>query len=93
MYTNEDELSGLFTFKAEGSTNPKDPFFIGRLSWPGGESGVTIGAGYDMRHRSKGRITDDLTAAGTDPKLAEQLAGGAGLAGVAATNFVNTNSR
>ncbi|KAA0989248.1 pesticin C-terminus-like muramidase [Dyadobacter aurulentus] len=38
--------------------------------FPGGRSGVTIGPGYDMGHRTPQEIYADLTAAGIDPETA-----------------------
>jgi hypothetical protein len=34
------------------------------LHWPGGESGVTLGAGYDMKEREAHAVKDDLIAIG-----------------------------
>ncbi len=58
-----------------------------RLHWPGGASGVTLGAGYDMRHRSAAEIVRDLTAIGVDRSAAEAAARGAGLSGSQASSF------
>ena len=41
--------------------------------YPGGKSGVTIGPGYDMGHRSSQEIYNDLTNAGIDPETAYSL--------------------
>lgn len=41
--------------------------------YPGGKSGVTIGPGYDMGHRSPQEIYNDLTNAGIDPETAYSL--------------------
>lgn len=41
--------------------------------FPGGNSGVTIGPGYDMGHRSEQQIYSDLTNAGIDPETAYSL--------------------
>ncbi len=41
--------------------------------YPGGRSGVTIGPGYDMGHRSAQEIYTDLTNAGIDPETAYAL--------------------
>ena len=40
------------------------------LYWPHGASGVTLGAGYDMRERSAASIEADLTSIGVDPAAA-----------------------
>lgn len=58
-----------------------------RAHWPGGASGVTLGAGYDLRHRSAGEVVRDLTAIGVDRSSAETIARGVGLTGSAAREF------
>jgi hypothetical protein len=91
MYTSDDERTGNFTFNAEGSTNPASPYFIGRLSHPSAQSGVTIGAGYDMGGRTVSGVKNDLILAGVDTALADKLSKGAGLTFAAAENFVQAN--
>lgn len=43
------------------------------LYWPGQQSGVTLGAGYDFRHRLPEQIVEDLTSIGIDPATARTL--------------------
>ena len=59
--------------------------------WPGGASGVTVGRGYDMRHRTETQVKADLIAAGVSEATAALLAKGAGLTGDAAKKFVKDN--
>lgn len=91
MHTSDDERTGRFTFAAEGHTDPLSPYYIGKLSHPSMESGVTIGAGYDMRHRSSTEVASALTTAGVSQDLATKLSKGAGLTGVEASKFVADN--
>lgn len=49
------------------------------LSWPGGNSGVTLGAGYDMGGRSADQIRGELSAIGLPSAQAEVCAAAAGL--------------
>lgn len=60
-----------------------------RPSCPGGSSGVTIAAGYDMGSRSPEQVEADLKAAGVPAARAAALAegAGAGLTGAAATTW------
>jgi type VI secretion system Hcp family effector len=58
-----------------------------RLHWPGGASGVTLGAGYDMKEREKADIARALKGIGVDAKVAEQVSEAAGLSGTAAKDF------
>ena len=82
---------GQVTFDAEGNDIPNSPYFSRRLHWPGGASGVTLGRGYDIRHRTQGAVRADLIAAGVDIVSAEKFSRGAGLSGNAARDFVSAN--
>ena len=82
---------GQVTFDAEGNDIPSSPFFSRQLHWPGGASGVTLGRGYDMRHRTPQSVASDLIAAGVDTISVEKFSRGAGLSGQAARDFVNLN--
>ncbi|CAI8726579.1 EF-hand domain-containing protein [Pseudomonas sp. IT-P258] len=82
---------GQVTFDAEGNDIPNSPYFSRRLHWPGGASGVTLGRGYDMRHRTPQSVASDLIAAGVDTISVEKFSRGAGLSGQAARDFVNLN--
>lgn len=56
--------------------------------YPGGRSGVTIGPGYDMGHRSPQEIYNDLTNAGIDPETAYSLIEAANKTGPEAGNWI-----
>lgn len=77
---------GRLTFDAEGQEG--GPFHSRRPHVPSDSSGVTIGRGYDMKHRSQAAVRDDLTAAGVDPDRAAVLCRAAGLEGEAARAFI-----
>jgi peptidoglycan hydrolase-like protein with peptidoglycan-binding domain len=79
-----------FTFESEigfGSNDSTEPH------WPGGESGVTIGPGYDMQFRSAAHIVADLTAVGVDEGLAKKLSGATGLKGDAAKKWIADHAK
>lgn len=59
--------------------------------WPGGVSGVTIGPGYDMGHRSATAIKADLKTAGLPDASIDKLAQCTGLTGPSAGNWVTSN--
>lgn len=63
-----------------------------KLHNPGTGSGVTIGAGYDMKHRTESDIVKDLTAVGVDKDRAVAMSKGAGLKGDEADAFAKSNS-
>lgn len=86
---NLNVFQGQVTFNAEGNDNPDSPYYSRELHWPGGASGVTLGRGYDMRYRTQEQVRTDLLAAGVDTDAADNFAGGAGLSGVAARDFVS----
>ena len=81
---------GQITFDVEGNDDPDSRFFSRRTHWPAGASGVTIGRGYDMRHRSRAEVKADLLAAGVPPITADKLSRGAGLSGRRAQRFAQT---
>ncbi|WP_326508870.1 bacteriophage T4 gp5 trimerisation domain-containing protein [Noviherbaspirillum album] len=78
---------GQLTFDAEGNDDPKSPYFSRHPHWPGGNSGVTLGRGYDMKMRTPESVYRDLTNAGMSPERAAALAKGALLQGEAAKKF------
>ena len=57
--------------------------------FPGGKSGVTIGPGYDMGHRSEQQIYSDLTGAGIDPETAYSLIDAAQKTGSEAASWIS----
>lgn len=89
---------GLLTFRAEGNNITGSRYYSRKLHWPGMESdcnsygsGVTIGRGYDMKHRSTGEIISHLTLAGVPINEAKKIAGGAHKSHCAASDFVKNN--
>ncbi|WP_051350072.1 pesticin C-terminus-like muramidase [Dyadobacter alkalitolerans] len=56
--------------------------------FPGGRSGVTIGPGYDMGHRTPQEIYTDLTNAGIDPETAYAFIDAAEKTGPEAASWV-----
>jgi GH24 family phage-related lysozyme (muramidase) len=60
--------------------------------WPGGSSGVTLGPGYDLGHRTAAQIVSDLTNIGVPSSAAEVLSQAAGLIGTNAQTFVQANA-
>ena len=79
---------GLVTFDAEGNNDPNSKYFSRVPHVPSNNSGVTIGRGYDMKHRTKTEVIADLVNAGVPKKEGELLAGGAGLSGAKAKTFI-----
>lgn len=76
-----------FIFRHEAGDGSR----TGRVHWPEGASGVTIGAGYDMRMRSKASIVADMVAVRVDPATAARIAEASGLAGSEAKNWAKAN--
>jgi Bacterial Ig-like domain (group 3)/Bacterial toxin homologue of phage lysozyme, C-term len=83
--------SGQITFNAEGNDNPNSPFYSRHIHWPGGQSGVTIGRGYDMGGRTSKQVVADLKAAGVPPDKAQAFGRGEKKKGTAAKKFVQSN--
>lgn len=82
---------GQLTFSAEGNDDPGSLYFSRHIHWPGGESGVTLGRGYDMRKREEADVKKDLIAAGIAASLAAEFAKGAEKTGAEAKIFVAEN--
>lgn len=82
---------GLLTYLSEGNDNPDSMFFSRKIHHPSIASGVTIGRGYDMKHRTKESIIHDLISAGISPRQAEDISNAAHLSGAKAKGFVNKN--
>ena len=80
--------SGEYTYVAEG-----DERTTSTLHWPAYASGVTIGKGYDMRHRSSSEIYSDLIASGISRKDAGLISKASGLYGSEAEKFAKENKR
>ncbi|URQ60925.1 peptidoglycan-binding protein [Pantoea alhagi] len=86
---------GQFTFDNEGldyNTAPyratPTPWFSRVLHWPGGDSGVTLGRGFDMKLRSTGEAYSILRQAGLEEHKAVICSRAAGLSGRTAQQFV-----
>ena len=77
---------GQATFDAEGQ-EALNTYFSRQIHHPSGASGVTIGRGYDMRHRSRAQIESELARAGVSDADAAWLAQAAGKHGQAARAF------
>lgn len=82
---------GQVTFDAEGNDLVDSLYFSRKLHWPAGKSGVTLGRGYDMRHRTRSQVYAQLIEAGFDSAAAENFSLGATLSGPSAQAFVKQN--
>lgn len=83
---------GQVTFDSEGNDQKGSRYYSRVLHHPLPSSGVTIGRGYDMKHRDADQIRRHMLAAGLDEGTANTLTGGAGLTGDAATQFCRSHS-
>jgi len=78
-------LDYRFTYEQEIGPNSTSPHV------PGGNSGVTIGPGYDMGSRQPEQVVQQLTVIGVDRETAEALSQAAGLKGAAAAEWAQAN--
>ncbi|MFT4975492.1 MAG: LysM repeat protein, partial [Myxococcota bacterium] len=81
---------GQLTFDAEGTEG--GTYHTRTAHWPGGNSGVTIGRGYDMGYRDYDEVYATLVGAGVSASDASALAQGAGLQGTSAQDFISSRS-
>lgn len=89
---------GLLTFRAEGSNISSSSYYSRKIHWPGISSdcrhhgsGVTIGRGYDMKHRSTSEIIHHLLMAGIPLEQAKKIAEASKKSSCSADIFVKTN--
>ena len=82
---------GQLTFDAEGNDIDSSIYFSRTIHWPGGNSGVTIGRGYDCGNRSQHEILEDLTKSGINQDIANAIARSAELKGKTAKAFVENS--
>lgn len=81
---------GLLTFEAEGTEG--GVYHSRKLHVPDESSGLTLGRGYDMRHRTSRQIRLELLQAGMAQDEASTLSEAAGLFGATARQFVKNQS-
>ena len=77
---------GQLTFDVEGNEGGR--WHSRTPHVPSESSGLTIGRGYDMKHRSREQIIKQMTDAGIAKATAEFYAGGAGLSGAKARDYM-----
>jgi hypothetical protein len=96
--TKMEPREGLLTFRAEGNNISSSRNYSRKIHWPGITSkcnsygsGVTIGRGYDMKHRSTSEIINNLTFAGVPLEKAKKIAEGSKKSFCSASDFVKEN--
>jgi len=55
---------GQLAWDSKGNNDPNSQFFSRKAHVPSSASGVTIGRGYDLKHRASAEASEDLLAAG-----------------------------
>lgn len=86
MRMSDKGIAFLYELEAQSGVSNK-------LHWPGGASGVTLGAGYDMKLRSAPEVRTALLSAGVSKAMADIAAKGAGLTGAAAAEFCRVHRK
>lgn len=84
MELSSDGLDFIYDREAMAGVSDK-------LHWPQGGSGVTLGAGYDMKYRTRESVERDLVGIGLDKEKAKKASAGAGKAGNEAKKFAEEN--
>lgn len=77
---------GQITFDVEGNEGGR--WHSRTPHVPSDDSGLTIGRGYDMKHRTRELIIKQMTSAGIPKETAELYAGGAKLFGDSAREYM-----
>jgi hypothetical protein len=81
---------GQLTFDVEGNEGGR--WHSRTPHVPSEGSGLTIGRGYDMKHRSAEQIKKQMTAAGFSEEAAKLYAGAAGLSGAQAREYMKATA-
>lgn len=92
-FADEDFLKvprGQVTFDSEGNEGGR--WHSRTPHVPSDNSGLTIGRGYDMKHRTRESIQADMVAAGVEAVVAEKYAGAAGLFGDKAKAYMKEHN-
>jgi hypothetical protein len=71
------DVAIIFLYSLEAEKNVSN-----HLYWPTGASGVTLGAGYDMRDRDAATIKADMLSIGLSPQAAQTASEGSGRIGL-----------
>lgn len=86
---------GLLTYMVQRNNILISQYYSRKIHWPGNSTqcnkfgpGVTIGRGYDLKHRAKTTIVSDLTFAGIPLDKAKKIAEGSKKSHCAASDFV-----
>jgi len=79
---------GIVTWNSEGMEGGR--FHSRKLHVPSKFSGLTIGRGYDMKHKNSGKILNDLTSSGVDINNATIISMAAGKYGDDAEDYIST---
>jgi uncharacterized protein (TIGR02594 family) len=82
---------GQITFDVEGTDVEGSRYFSRVIHYPGGNSGVTIGRGFDVGQRSKKANISYMESAGLTSSQVSLLAEASGLKGKAAGEWVKKN--
>ena len=84
----EEGIQLIIRFEAAGTEAKYLQLHIERPTWPRGQSGVTIGIGYDLGYNSQSQIRTDWNGQ-LDAQTIERLAACAGITGLAANSRIN----
>jgi len=84
---------GQVTFDAEGNDRDGSIYFSRVIHYPGGNSGVTIGRGFDVGQRGKKANISYMQSAGLSSSQVSLLASASGIKGSAAGDWVKKNKQ
>lgn len=82
-------IYGIVTWNSEGSEGGR--FHSRRLHVPNGNSGLTLGRGYDCKQKKQSKLSKELVAAGVKAKYVSILKKSSGLKGNKARQFIIDN--
>jgi len=80
---------GIVTWNSEGTEGGR--YHSRKLHVPNGNSGLTLGRGYDCKQKKQAKLSKELTAAGVKAKYVKILKKSSGLKGKKAKQFIIDN--
>ena len=82
---------GQLTFDAEGDDKKGSRYFSRVPHVPTSSSGITLGRGYDLKHKSQKKVFKDLESIGISKCTAAKFSKGVGIKGNEAKNYLKKN--
>ncbi len=81
-------IRGELTWNSEGVDSPQSQYYSRRAHWPGGNSGITIGRGYDLGSKNSAQVLSDLITIGLGLQRSQIFSAASGIRGKQALHLL-----